>query len=79
MEKYILRFVDYKCEDCEEISEIVIRDNDDAEIKCGKCGNNRMIKVFAPVSFSGGSSDEYSSGSSSCGSCSGGDCSSCSR
>jgi len=75
--KYILRFVDYKCEDCGEISEIIIRGSD-TEIKCKKCGNSRMVKVFAPVSFKSNSSDGFSSDTSSCSSCSGGSCSTCS-
>lgn len=78
MEKYILKFVDYKCKDCEEISEVFIRGNDDTEIKCEKCGNNRMVKVFTPISFKSNSS-EGSSSTSSCSSCSGGSCSTCSR
>ncbi|HAJ95883.1 MAG TPA: FmdB family transcriptional regulator [Actinobacteria bacterium] len=74
-----MRFVDYKCEDCEEVSEIVIRGDDNTEIKCEKCGNSRMVKVFAPISFRGNSSDGFTSGNSSCSSCSGGSCSTCSR
>ncbi|MCD4669549.1 MAG: zinc ribbon domain-containing protein [Actinomycetia bacterium] len=63
-----MRFVDYKCEDCGEISEIIIRGSG-TEIKCEKCGSSKMVKVFAPVSFKGNSS---------CSSCSSGSCSTCS-
>ncbi|MCJ7666045.1 MAG: zinc ribbon domain-containing protein [Actinobacteria bacterium] len=73
-----MRFIDYKCQDCNEVSELVIR-GDSPEIKCEKCGNRNMVKVFAPVGLKSNSSDgRYSSGSS-CSGCSGGSCGTCSR
>lgn len=74
-----MRFVDYKCEKCQEVSEIVIRGDNGSEIKCEKCGSSKMVKIFSPIGFKSDSTDEVSSGASSCGSCSGGSCGTCSR
>jgi putative FmdB family regulatory protein len=79
MESDDLKFVDYRCEDCGQVSEIVIRGDNGSEIKCEKCSSKNMIKIFAPVGFKSGSSADSYSGSSSCSSCSGGSCSTCSR
>jgi predicted nucleic acid-binding Zn ribbon protein len=79
-----MRFVDYKCNDCENVCEVVTRGGDEsseADIKCEKCGSFNMLRIFAPVSFkaSGGNGSDYEpSSSSSSKSCSGGSCSSCS-
>jgi predicted nucleic acid-binding Zn ribbon protein len=78
-----MRFVDYKCNDCENVCEIVTRgfdESDEAEIKCEKCSSSNMVRIFAPISFksSGGGSDYMPSPSSSSKSCSGGSCASCS-
>ncbi len=79
-----MRFVDYKCNDCENVCEIVTRGFDDsgeADIKCEKCSSSNMIRIFAPISFksSGGSDSDYMpSPSSSSKSCSGGSCANCS-
>jgi len=79
-----MRFVDYKCNDCENVSEIVMLGSNggsEADIKCEKCSSSNMIRIFAPISFksSGGSDSEYMpSPSSSSKSCSGGSCDSCS-
>jgi len=40
-----LRFVDYKCKDCESITEIVIAANNNCQIKCKKCGSENMINA----------------------------------
>lgn len=79
-----MRFVDYKCTDCGNICEIVLRGNGTENIKCESCGSSNMARVFAPVGFksSSGSSD-YSLDSCASGSCStsrscSGSCSSCS-
>lgn len=74
-----MRFVDYKCQDCDEVSELFIRGDDDPEIKCEKCGNRNMVKVFAPVGLKSSSPDSGFSSGSSCSGCSGGDCGTCSR
>jgi hypothetical protein len=80
-----MRFVDYKCNDCENVCEIVTRGCDESsekDIKCEKCGSFNMLRIFAPVSFkaTGGNGSDYesSSSSSSSKSCSGGSCASCS-
>ncbi len=62
---YKLRFVDYKCNDCGKISEIVIRNKED-KIKCNNCGSANMARVFS--SFSCNGSNTNCSGS--CSSCS---------
>ena len=77
-----MRFVDYKCNDCENVCEVVTRgcnENKETDIKCEKCGSFNMARIFAPVSFkaSGGDGSEYMPSSSSK-SCSGGSCSNCS-
>lgn len=71
-----MRFVDYKCEDCDEVTEMTLNDDSGTGIKCKKCGSEKMVRVFAPVGFKS-SSDSSGSGSSSCTSCSGGSCSTC--
>jgi predicted nucleic acid-binding Zn ribbon protein len=80
-----MRFVDYKCNDCENVCEVVMlgsNGNSETDIKCEKCGSFDMLRIFAPISFkaSGGDGSDYepSSSSSSSKSCSGGSCSSCS-
>ena len=80
-----MRFVDYKCHDCENVCEIVTRGFDESsetDIKCEKCGSFNMLRIFAPISFKAsgenGSDYEPSSSSSSSSSCSGGSCDSCS-
>jgi putative FmdB family regulatory protein len=79
MEHNGLRFVDYKCEDCGEVSEVVIRGDNGSQIKCEKCGSKNMVKIFAPIGFKSDSPSDGYSGSSSCSGCSGGSCSTCSR
>ncbi len=74
-----MRFVDYKCEECGEVSELFIRGDDESLIKCEKCGCNNMAKVFAAVGLKSNSSEGSFSSGSSCGGCSGGDCGSCSQ
>ena len=78
-----MRFVDYKCSDCENVCEVVTRGCDESsetDIKCEKCGSLNMIRIFAPTSFkaSGGNGSDYETASSSSKSCSGGSCASCS-
>jgi predicted nucleic acid-binding Zn ribbon protein len=76
-----LRFVDYKCNDCGKVSEIVTRssDNNGCEIKCENCNSSNMIRIFAPVGLKSSSgSDDFAASDSSQKSCSGGSCSSCS-
>jgi predicted nucleic acid-binding Zn ribbon protein len=79
-----MRFVDYKCNDCEYISEVVTLGSNggsEADIRCEKCGSSSMIRIFAPISFksSGGSDNDYMpSPSSTSKSCSGGSCANCS-
>jgi putative FmdB family regulatory protein len=75
-----MRFVDFKCNKCGNISEYVLSGFDD-KVKCANCESEDMSRIFAPVGFRTSSSgSECSSGSSSCssGGCSGGSCSSCS-
>ncbi len=78
-----MRFVDYKCNDCEAVCEIVLRSDNGSEIVCAKCGSSNMVRVFAPIgiksSSNSSSSNEFSSDlSSSKKSCSGSSCSTCS-
>ena len=79
-----MRFVDYKCNDCENVCEVVTRgceESSETDIKCEKCGSFNMLRIFAPISFksSGGNGSDYEpSSSSSSKSCSGGSCASCS-
>jgi len=73
-----LRFLDYKCEVCKNITEVTITGDNKAEIKCSKCGSKNMVRVFSSVGFKnprGG--DGYSGSSSSCSTCMGGSCSTC--
>ena len=74
-----MRFVDYKCQECGEVFEFFIRGDDDPQIKCEKCGCDKMVKVFAPAGFKSNSPDSSFSSGSSCGGCSSGNCGSCSR
>jgi len=74
-----MRFVDYKCEECSEVSELFIRGDDESQVKCDKCGCSNMAKVFAAVGLKSNSSDDSFSSGSSCGGCSSGDCGSCSQ
>jgi hypothetical protein len=71
-----MRFVDYKCNDCENVCEVVTRGFDDSN------ETDNMLRIFAPISFKAsgenGSDYEPSSSSSSSKSCSGGSCASCS-
>ncbi|MHB1347102.1 MAG: FmdB family zinc ribbon protein [Candidatus Humimicrobiaceae bacterium] len=74
-----MKFVDYKCNDCEKVSEYYVKNDNSDEIKCESCGGKNMIRVFTPIkSGSPSSQKEYqSSGASSGKSCSG-SCSGCS-
>jgi len=74
-----MRFVDYKCQECGKISELFIRGDDDPQIKCEKCGCNKMVKVFVPVGFKSNSSGGGLSSGPSCSGCSSGNCGTCSR
>ena len=74
-----MKLVDYKCQDCGEISELFIRGDGKSQLKCEKCGCSNMTKVFAPVGLKSSSSDDGFSSGSSCSGCSGGDCGTCSR
>ncbi|MQY74152.1 MAG: zinc ribbon domain-containing protein [Actinobacteria bacterium] len=79
MKVIVLRFVDYKCKDCESITEIVIRGEDGCQIKCEKCGSKNMIRVFSPVGFkSSYGGNDNSGSSSSCSSCTSRSCATCS-
>ncbi|MGM0366143.1 MAG: FmdB family zinc ribbon protein [Actinomycetota bacterium] len=66
--------MDYKCNECGQVSELVIR-GDDCPIKCEHCSSKNMVRVFSGVSLkspsSGSSGDNGSSCSGSCASCSG--------
>ncbi|MCL4385012.1 MAG: zinc ribbon domain-containing protein [Actinobacteria bacterium] len=75
-----MKFVDYKCNDCNAISEYYLKSDDSEEIKCKVCGSKDMVRVFNSIRMGGSSSKDDSSGSdSSAGrSCSGGSCSTCS-
>ena len=75
-----MRFVDYKCNNCGSVSELVITGNNGCDIKCDKCGSKNMARIFTPIGFKSSSkSDDFaSSGTSSGKSCSGGSCATCS-
>jgi len=78
-----MRFVDYKCSDCQSICEVVLRSDNGSEIVCDKCGSSNMVRIFTPIRFksssgSSGSEDFSSVSASSRRSCSGGSCSNCS-
>ncbi|MCL4417246.1 MAG: hypothetical protein M1475_00505 [Actinobacteria bacterium] len=75
-----MKFVDYKCNDCEAVSEYYVKNDNSDEIKCKSCGSMNMCRVFTPIKCGSSSSqsDYAASGSSSGKSCSGGSCSSCS-
>ena len=75
-----MKFVDYKCNDCQTVSEYYVRNDDSDEIKCEACGSMDMKRVFSAIRCGSSSSkNDYAfSGSSSGKSCSGGSCSSCS-
>jgi putative FmdB family regulatory protein len=75
-----MKFVDYKCNDCNAISEYYLKSDDSEEIKCKICGSKNMVRVFNSVRTSGFYSQDkdYVSESSSGSRCSGGSCSTCS-
>ena len=72
-----LKFFDYKCNDCGNIFEVVIENNNKTQIKCNKCGSENTSRVFAPVGFTGTTGNNSSSSLDSSKSCSG-TCTSCS-
>ncbi len=74
-----MRFADFKCNKCGNISEYVLN-NSDEKVSCAKCGSTDTVRVFAPVGIMSSSSSDFSSNScsSSSKSCSGGSCSTCS-
>jgi len=74
-----LKFVDYKCKDCEKVSEYYVKNDDSDEIRCEICKGINMLRVFTPIKSGNSSSREdlQSSGSASGKSCSG-SCSGCS-
>jgi putative FmdB family regulatory protein len=73
-----LKFVDYKCKDCEKVSEYYVKNDDSDEIRCEICGGTNMMRVFTPIRSGSSSShgDLQSSGSTSGKNCSG-SCSGC--
>ncbi len=71
-----MKFVDFKCNKCGNISEYVIN-NCDAEVICVNCGSKDTVRIFSPVGFKSSSSNGFSTNNASK-SCSGGSCSSCS-
>ncbi|HHT79277.1 MAG TPA: hypothetical protein GXZ93_05730 [Actinobacteria bacterium] len=76
-----MRFVDYKCNDCNEINEYYISSEDTEKLSCLKCGSLDLTRVFAPIQCkcqpgNGGGTGSYSPGKSCSGSCS--SCSGCS-
>ncbi len=73
-----MRFVDYKCNKCGLVSEVVIRSDNGTEIKCDSCGSFDMARVFAPVSLKASTGSEDISSRSDSKSCSGGSCATCS-
>jgi len=79
-----MRFVDYKCNDCNAVDEYVINSTDANKVNCSKCGSSNTIRIFTPVSFkaSASSGQEFGCGAPSCStppkSCSGSSCSTCS-
>ncbi len=77
-----MRFVDFKCNKCGNVSEYVLNGFDE-KVNCAKCGSNDTVRVFAPVGLkisSELSGNGYTPNSSSLQSkgCSGGSCSTCS-
>lgn len=74
-----MKFVDYKCSDCEKVSEYYVKNDNSDEIRCEICGGANMMRVFTPIKSGSSSShgDLQSSGSTSGKSCSG-SCSGCS-
>ena len=80
-----MRFVDYRCNDCGCVREVVLTGSNGADVKCDSCGSGNMVRIFAPVGFKSSSSNSDYSGDSYSGGqhptskrCSGGSCSSCS-
>ncbi len=80
-----MRFVDYKCNECGNVCEVVLTGSNGADVKCGSCGSSNMARVFSPIGLKSSSgSSEFSGDPCSGGSCStskrcsGGSCSSCS-
>jgi len=75
-----MRFVDYKCNECNNISEYYLSNNDAEEITCKICGSKNMVRVFNAIRMGGNSNkdDSFGADSSSSSKCSGGSCSSCS-
>ena len=73
-----MRFIDYKCNECGLVSEVVIRSGNGSEIRCDSCGCKSMVRIFAPVSVKTASGSEDSPANQSSKSCSGGSCATCS-
>jgi len=77
-----MRFVDYKCNDCNAVDEYVVNSNDGNNVKCSSCGSLNTLRIvkcsscgslntlriFAPISFKTSSSSGKDCGcdSSSC-------------
>lgn len=73
-----MRLIDYKCNECGTVSEVVIRSDNGTEIKCDSCGSADMVRIFAPVSVKTGTGSENIMDSHASKSCSGGSCATCS-
>lgn len=76
-----MRFVDYKCNDCGVVSEVILRSDNNCEVMCEKCKSKNVSRIFFPVGLKSSSSSKDSNFSSStssrncsgsCASCSGG-------
>ncbi|MCG9480005.1 MAG: hypothetical protein K9H14_07340 [Actinomycetia bacterium] len=68
-----MRFVDYKCSQCGQVSELVV--TADSDIKCPGCGSSGMQRIFSGPNLANKNSVQADSTSSK--SCSG-SCTSCS-
>jgi len=72
-------FYDYKCQSCGEVTELCHGMNEKPQgLRCEKCQQGVLQRIFQAVGFLGGSSGGHShSGGGSCSCCSSGACGSC--
>lgn len=70
-----LRFVDYKCNACNQTDEYFLRSEND-EVECSSCKSKDLSRVFSGIHLGSSASAENASSAKSCsGSCAG--CSGC--
>ncbi len=73
-----MKFVDYKCNDCNEINEYYISSDDVGGLSCLKCGSSNLTRVFSGVQCKCHSGAEGGNGNNTSSKSCSGSCSACS-